>query len=78
MLPFVFDPDRGPHGALLGHVARNNDHWRHAPVGEALVILRGPDAYISPAVVRVEGRARPRRPDLELRDRARLRRARRA
>ncbi len=48
MLPFVFDPDRGPHGALLGHVARNNEHWRHAPVGEALVILRGPDAYISP------------------------------
>ena len=48
MLPFIHDPDRGPHGALLGHVARNNDHWRHAPVGEALVILRGPDAYISP------------------------------
>jgi transcriptional regulator len=48
MLPFVHDPGRGPHGALLGHVARTNDHWRHAPVGEALVILRGPDAYISP------------------------------
>jgi transcriptional regulator len=48
MLPFVHDPDRGEHGALLGHVARNNDHWRHAPVGEAMVILRGPDAYVSP------------------------------
>jgi transcriptional regulator len=48
MLPFVYDADRGPHGALLGHVARTNEHWRHAPVGEALVILRGPDAYISP------------------------------
>jgi transcriptional regulator len=48
MLPFVYDADRGPHGALLGHVARNNGHWRHAPVGQALVILRGPDAYISP------------------------------
>ena len=48
MLPFVHDPAVGPHGALLGHVARNNDHWRHAPVGEALVILRGPDAYVSP------------------------------
>jgi transcriptional regulator len=48
MLPFVFDAAIGEHGALLGHVARNNDHWRHASVGEALVILRGPDAYVSP------------------------------
>jgi transcriptional regulator len=48
MLPFVHDPDRGPRGALLGHVARTNDHWRQTPVGEALVILRGPDAYVSP------------------------------
>lgn len=48
MLPFVHDPDRGPHGALLGHVARTNEHWRLPPVGEALVILRGPDAYVSP------------------------------
>ena len=62
MLPFIHDPDRGPHGALLGHVARNNDHWRHAPVGEALVILRGPDAYISPqwyASKREHGRVVP-------------------
>jgi transcriptional regulator len=47
-LPFVHDPDAGPHGALLGHLARNNDQWRHAPIGEALVILRGPDGYITP------------------------------
>lgn len=62
MLPFVHDPARGPHGALLGHVARNNEHWRHAPVGEALVILRGPDAYISPqwyASKREHGRVVP-------------------
>src|SRR5918997_4065609 len=48
MLPFIHEPEIGEHGALLGHVARTNDHWRHAPVGEAMVILRGPDAYISP------------------------------
>ena len=48
LLPFVFDPASGPHGALLGHFARNNEHWRLAPVGEAMVILRGPDAYITP------------------------------
>jgi transcriptional regulator len=48
LLPFVYDSTQGVHGALLGHVARVNEHWRHAPVGEALVILRGPDAYVTP------------------------------
>jgi transcriptional regulator len=45
LLPFVYDASRH---ALLGHVARNNDQWRRAALGEALVIVRGPDAYISP------------------------------
>ena len=50
MLPMIFvegldgRPDR-----LLGHVARKNDQWRQAVLGEALVIIRGPDAYITPA-----------------------------
>ena len=48
MLPFVFDPAIGPHGALLGHVARNNDQWKEPAQGESLVIVRGADAYISP------------------------------
>ena len=53
LLPFVFVPpelcgaDR-PHGVLHGHVARNNDQWRLAPTAEALVIVRGPDAYVTP------------------------------
>ncbi|OBI13644.1 transcriptional regulator [Mycobacterium sp. E2327] len=46
MLPFVYD--RGA-GTLRGHLARNNDQWRRPAVGEALVIVRGPDAYVSPA-----------------------------
>jgi transcriptional regulator len=38
-----------PHwGALHGHLARNNDQWRAGSAGEALVIVRGPNAYISP------------------------------
>jgi len=49
LLPFVYDPDAGPHGALLGHLARNNEQWRLPPHGEALVIVRGPDAYITPS-----------------------------
>jgi len=49
LLPFIFVADQGEHGALLGHLARNNPQWREIPHGEALVIVRGPDAYISPA-----------------------------
>ena len=49
LLPFVYDATAGEHGALLGHVARNNDQWRVPPIGEALVIVRGADTYISPA-----------------------------
>lgn len=49
LLPFIFDSAAGEHGALLGHVARNNDQWRLPSQGEAMVIVRGPDAYISPA-----------------------------
>ncbi|GAA1175604.1 FMN-binding negative transcriptional regulator [Pseudonocardia alaniniphila] len=48
-LPLVFDPDEGEHGVLRGHVARNNDQWRQRPIGEALVIVHGPDAYITPS-----------------------------
>ena len=45
MLPFVYDRERR---VLLGHLARNNDHWQQPRIGEALVIMRGPDAYITP------------------------------
>lgn len=52
-LPFLFDaPAAGEGGGkvrLLAHVARNNPLWREAKDGdEALVIFRGPDAYVSP------------------------------
>jgi transcriptional regulator len=48
-LPFLYDPTVGEQGALLGHLARNNDQWRHEVVGDALVVVHGPDAYVSPA-----------------------------
>jgi transcriptional regulator len=47
-LPLLFEPHTGSHGALLGHLARNNDQWRRPPIGEAMVIVRGPQAYVSP------------------------------
>jgi len=53
MLPFIYVPSAGPrsagqHGALHGHLARNNDQWKLESVGEALAIVRGPDSYITP------------------------------
>ena len=59
LLPFVLDEERN---SLLGHVARNNEQWRRPALGEALVIVRGPDAYVSPswyATKREHGRVVP-------------------
>jgi transcriptional regulator len=49
MLPFAYEPAAGEHGALYGHLARNNDQWRQPAIGESLAIVRGPDAYVSPS-----------------------------
>ena len=49
LIPFVFDPTVGEHGALLGHLARNNAQWSEPPIGESLVLIQGSDAYISPS-----------------------------
>jgi transcriptional regulator len=46
MLPFVYDRERA---ALQGHFARNNDHWRRIEGCQAMVIVRGPDAYVTPS-----------------------------
>ena len=48
-LPLIYDESVGESGALLGHVARKNDHWRLEPIGESMVIAHGPDGYITPS-----------------------------
>lgn len=49
-VPFLFEPDAGPQGTLLCHVARTNPHGAQAnDATPALVIFPGADAYISPA-----------------------------
>jgi transcriptional regulator len=45
-LPLIYD---APANTLLGHVARNNPQWKTPALGEALAIVAGPDAYISPS-----------------------------
>lgn len=47
-LPFLHDPQAGPHGTLLAHVARANPVWQDAADGEVLVVFQGPQAYVSP------------------------------
>jgi transcriptional regulator len=63
LLPVIWDrparaEDAGPEdtaapgsfGRLLGHIARANEQWRTAlPAAQALAIVHGPQAYISPA-----------------------------
>jgi transcriptional regulator len=44
-LPFLYEPDTR---TLIGHIARANPHPQLAGEGEALVVLSGPDAYVSP------------------------------
>jgi transcriptional regulator len=48
-LPLLLDDAEGAHGVLHGHVARANPQWRSAPVGEAMAIFMGPDAYVTPS-----------------------------
>jgi transcriptional regulator len=48
-LPMLLDRARGPHGTLVGHVARANPVWRvPATDTPALAIFHGPHRYVSP------------------------------
>ncbi|HEV3257066.1 MAG TPA: FMN-binding negative transcriptional regulator [Gemmataceae bacterium] len=47
-LPLLLDRTAGPHGTLVGHMARANPQWREAGGQTALAIFSGPHAYISP------------------------------
>lgn len=47
--PLLFEPEGGPHGRLLGHIARANPQWQHFANGKpVLAVFQGPHAYISP------------------------------
>ena len=48
-LPVLLDPQRGPYGTIVGHLARANAHW-HDFNGETgtTCVFHGPHAYISP------------------------------
>lgn len=48
-LPLILDEAEGPYGTLYGHLAKANHQWRLPPVGEALALFSGPDAYVTPS-----------------------------
>ena len=49
-IPFLVDPERGPHGALLAHVARGNPIWKALGEGTpSLIVFQGPQGYITPS-----------------------------
>lgn len=47
-VPLYLDPARGPHGTLVGHVARANAVWALLPQ-QAVAVFHGPQAYVSPS-----------------------------
>lgn len=49
-VPLMLDPDAGPQGSLIGHLARANPQWKTADTAvEALAIFSGPDGYVTPS-----------------------------
>ncbi|MDA1230274.1 MAG: FMN-binding negative transcriptional regulator [Planctomycetota bacterium] len=53
-LPLLLDRDVGPHGRLIGHMARPNPHWQLAVDQRVLVIYHGPHAYVSPGWIEAQ------------------------
>jgi transcriptional regulator len=47
-MPFLLERTDGPHGCLIGHVARANPQWQQVADQTVLAIFSGPHAYISP------------------------------
>lgn len=47
-LPLLLDPDAGPYGTLLGHVAKANPHAELLNGRRVLAVFSGPHAYVSP------------------------------
>ncbi len=47
-LPFHLDETRGPHGTLIGHLARANPLWKASP-SPGVLVFQGPQSYVTPS-----------------------------
>ncbi len=54
-LPLLLDRAAGPHGTLVGHMARANPQWRDLDGQPVLAVFAGPHAYVSPSWYEAEG-----------------------
>lgn len=48
-VPLLHRADPAPHGALIGHVARANPHWKLLADHPSVAVFQGPHAYVSPS-----------------------------
>ena len=48
-LPLLLARDAGPHGRIVGHMARANRQWRSLTGQDVLCVFSGPHAYVSPS-----------------------------
>ena len=48
-LPLLLDPGEGQRGVLYGHVARGNQQWREAVLGDGIAMFLGEHAYVTPS-----------------------------
>ncbi len=48
-LPLLHRAEPAPHGALIGHVARANPHWKLLADHPSIAVFHGPHAYVSPS-----------------------------
>lgn len=46
-MPLLLDRQAGPHGTLVGHMARTNPHWQTTD-RHVLAVFSGPHVYVSP------------------------------
>jgi transcriptional regulator len=54
-LPFLLERGAGPHGALVGHMARANPQWHGLDGRGALAVFSGPHTYVSPSWYEADG-----------------------
>jgi transcriptional regulator len=55
-LPFLFEPNIGSHGKLIGHMAKDNTQWKSLIGAESvLVVFNGAHGYVSPILYSTPG-----------------------
>ena len=48
-LPLFLDESEGERGVIYGHLAKANPQWQVPPIGNAVTIFMGPEAYVTPS-----------------------------